>query len=78
MHHANRHSSSDRELRSVFECHGRVQTCIVNKDKRHAFVKMISREDAVNAKEQMEKNRSPDSQLRVSVVNKMFASKKNC
>jgi protein NRD1 len=42
-----------------------VQTCIVNKDKRHAFVKMVSRKDAVNAKESMEGNRAPDSQLRV-------------
>ncbi|KAI1447447.1 hypothetical protein F5Y02DRAFT_415997 [Annulohypoxylon stygium] len=42
------------ELRSAFNRHGQVQTCIVNKDKRHAFVKMITRRDAVNAKEAME------------------------
>ncbi|KAI5863413.1 hypothetical protein GGS23DRAFT_566802 [Durotheca rogersii] len=42
------------ELRSVFNRHGQVQTCIVNKDKRHAFVKMITRRDAVTAKEAME------------------------
>jgi hypothetical protein len=40
----------------------------VNKDKRHAFVKMISRADAITAKEAMEKNRTPDSQLRVRSV----------
>ena len=51
-----------------------MQTCIVNKDKRHAFVKMISRADAVTAKEAMEKNRSPDSQLRVRSVNSYFCS----
>ena len=45
-----------------------MQTCIVNKDKRHAFVKMISRQDAIAAKDAMEKNRAPDSQLRVSSV----------
>ena len=56
---------SDRELRSIFERFGNVQTCIVNKDKRHAFVKMISRKDALAAKEAMESSRSPDSQLRV-------------
>ncbi|KAM3078168.1 hypothetical protein ACMFMG_002534 [Clarireedia jacksonii] len=57
-------TTSEHELKSLFNQYGRVQTCIVNKDKRHAFVKMISRDDAVNAKEAMEKNRSPDSSLR--------------
>ncbi|KAI1343987.1 hypothetical protein F5Y15DRAFT_183527 [Xylariaceae sp. FL0016] len=42
------------ELRSIFSRHGKVQTCIVNKDKRHAFVKMINRADAVRAKDGME------------------------
>ncbi|KAH8593289.1 hypothetical protein B0O99DRAFT_653419 [Bisporella sp. PMI_857] len=54
----------EHELRRIFEPYGRVQTCIVNKDKRHAFVKMYSRADSVKAREGMEKNRSPDSQLR--------------
>ncbi|KAI0402174.1 hypothetical protein F4802DRAFT_577585 [Xylaria palmicola] len=45
---------SEAELRSVFGRHGQVQTCIVNKDKRHAFVKMVTRKDAVHAKEAME------------------------
>lgn len=62
---ANFHRSSEQELRNIFERYGKVQTCIVNKDKRHAFVKMISRTDAVSAKEAMEKNRTPDSALRV-------------
>ncbi|KAI9742454.1 MAG: hypothetical protein M1818_003988 [Claussenomyces sp. TS43310] len=56
---------TERELREIFNRFGRVQTCIVNKDKRHAFVKMISRHDAVTAKEAMEGNRTPDSQMRV-------------
>lgn len=45
----------------MFNRSGQVQTCIVNKDKRHAFVKMITRKDAVAAKEAME-----NSQYRVS------------
>ncbi|KAL2066584.1 hypothetical protein VTL71DRAFT_2655 [Oculimacula yallundae] len=57
-------TSSDHELRNLFSQFGRVQTCIVNKDKRHAFVKMITRQDAIAAKDAMEKNRAPDSQLR--------------
>ncbi|TAQ84900.1 hypothetical protein B7494_g6772 [Chlorociboria aeruginascens] len=57
-------TSSEQELRSIFDRFGTVQTCIVNKEKRHAFVKMVSREDAIAAKDSMEKNRSPDSQLR--------------
>ncbi|KAI0479074.1 hypothetical protein GGR56DRAFT_633355 [Xylariaceae sp. FL0804] len=44
----------ESELRGIFNRHGHVQTCIVNKDKRHAFVKMITRRDAVAAKEAME------------------------
>ena len=60
--------SSEQELRALFNRFGKVQTCIVNKDKRHAFVKMVSRKDAVNAKDAMESNRTPDSQLRVRLV----------
>jgi RNA recognition motif-containing protein len=55
----------ERDLRDIFERFGKVQTCIVNTEKRHAFVKMLSRDDALKAKEAMEKNRTPDSQLRV-------------
>ena len=54
------------DLRNTFEQYGRVQTCIINKEKRHAFVKMVSRADAVAAKDGMERDRHPDSQLRVS------------
>lgn len=58
--------SSEAHLRSLFINYGLVQTCIVNTDKRHAFIKMISREDAVRAREGMESHRSGDMQLRVS------------
>ncbi|KAF3765819.1 hypothetical protein M406DRAFT_226994, partial [Cryphonectria parasitica EP155] len=54
----------EHELRAIFNRFGTVQTCIVNKEKRHAFVKMYTRKDAVNAKEAMEDGRSPDAQLR--------------
>jgi protein NRD1 len=35
-------------------------------DKRHAFVKMISREDAMSARDGMENFKTGDMQLRVS------------
>lgn len=53
------------ELREIFSRFGQVQTCIVNKDKRHAFVKMYYRKDAERAKAGMEEARSQDFQLRV-------------
>ncbi|KAF9878502.1 hypothetical protein CkaCkLH20_03994 [Colletotrichum karsti] len=55
---------TEPELREIFSKFGEVQTCIVNKDKRHAFVKMVSRDDAFRAKEAMEANRDSDPQLR--------------
>lgn len=45
---------TEDEIRSIFSRFGRVQTCIVNQDKRHAFVKMLTRPDAVSAKEGMD------------------------
>jgi protein NRD1 len=59
---------SEAELRSIFTRFGTVQTCIVNKDKRHAFVKMISRRDAVSAKEGTEDTRNLEVPLRVSEI----------
>ena len=57
--------SSEEALRAIFSAFGLVQTCIVNVDKRHAFVKMITRQDAVAAKEGMERYKSSEMQLRV-------------
>ncbi|RAL07309.1 Nrd1 complex RNA-binding subunit [Aspergillus homomorphus CBS 101889] len=57
-------TSSEAHLRSLFSKFGIVQTCIVNIDKRHAFIKMISRQDAVNARDGMESYKSGDMQLR--------------
>jgi len=55
---------SEQELRNIFSRFGTVQTCIVNKDKRHAFVKMLTRKDALSAKENTEENRNLDIPLR--------------
>ncbi|KAF2216654.1 hypothetical protein CERZMDRAFT_28727, partial [Cercospora zeae-maydis SCOH1-5] len=43
-----------QEIQEVFERFGRVQTCIANRDKRHAFVKMTTRAYALVAKQGME------------------------
>lgn len=56
---------SEADLRDIFAQFGIVQTCIVNVDKRHAFVKMVSRKDAQLARDGMERYKSPDMQLRV-------------
>lgn len=42
-----------------------MQSCIVNQDKRHAFIKMLTREDAVKAKTGMETYRADNMTLRV-------------
>ncbi|KAK2746230.1 hypothetical protein FQN57_003352 [Myotisia sp. PD_48] len=57
-------TSSESHLRSLFGRYGTVQTCIVNIDKRHAFVKMVNRRDAISAREGMETYKSGDMQLR--------------
>lgn len=57
-------TSSEAHLRSLFSTFGTVQTCIVNTDKRHAFVKMINRQDALKARDGMEQYKSGDMQLR--------------
>lgn len=53
-------NGNESELRAIFGRFGPVQTCIANEDKRHAFVKMCNRQDAVNAKTAMETTRDPD------------------
>ncbi|EEP79245.1 conserved hypothetical protein [Uncinocarpus reesii 1704] len=57
-------TASESHLRSLFSRYGAVQTCIVNIDKRHAFVKMVTRRDAVTARDGMEQYKSGDMQLR--------------
>ncbi|KAF1926700.1 uncharacterized protein M421DRAFT_93626 [Didymella exigua CBS 183.55] len=53
---------TEDEIRTIFSRFGRVQTCIVNQDKRHAFVKMLTRPDAVAAKEGMDNLQDPVAQ----------------
>ena len=61
----NSHRSSEEVLRGIFSAFGLVQTCIVNVEKRHAFVKMLTRSEAMIAKEGMERYKSSEMQLRV-------------
>lgn len=61
-------TSSEAHLRSLFAKFGIVQTCIVNVDKRHAFVKMINRKDAEQARNGMEEYRDGNTQLRVRII----------
>ena len=63
-------SCSEAQLREIFNRYGQVQTCIVNKEKRHAFVKMYFRKDAEAAKNGMEEQRNQDLQLRVRLTTK--------
>ncbi|KAI5841915.1 hypothetical protein DFP73DRAFT_574143 [Morchella snyderi] len=55
---------SEDELRGLFERHGLVQSCIVNQDKRHAFIKMLTRDDAVKARAGMETYRADNMTIR--------------
>ncbi|KAF2197158.1 hypothetical protein GQ43DRAFT_458675 [Delitschia confertaspora ATCC 74209] len=57
-------NGSEAELRSIFSRFGTVQTCIVNRDKHHAFVKMVNRKDALAAKEGMDKCQDPDMTMK--------------
>ncbi|EKG11296.1 hypothetical protein MPH_11641 [Macrophomina phaseolina MS6] len=52
-------SATEQELRQIFSRFGEVQTCIVNPEKHHAFVKMATRTDSVQAKLGMEKEKNP-------------------
>lgn len=45
---------TESDIRNIFSQFGRVQTCIVAQEKRHAFVKMLTRPDAVAAKTGMD------------------------
>ncbi|KAF9885603.1 hypothetical protein FE257_012694 [Aspergillus nanangensis] len=57
-------TSSEANLRALFGKFGIVQTCIVNTDKRHAFIKMVTRQDAISARDGMESYKSGEMQLR--------------
>ncbi|KAF2711117.1 hypothetical protein K504DRAFT_376636 [Pleomassaria siparia CBS 279.74] len=55
---------SEDEIRNIFSQFGDVQTCIVNQEKRHAFVKMVNREYAVAAKEGMDNTQDPNAKAK--------------
>lgn len=59
---------TEGEIRSIFSRFGQVQTCIVNLEKRHAFVKMLTRPDAVHAKEGMDSLQDPGAQSKARQV----------
>lgn len=59
---------TEGEIRSIFSRFGKVQTCIVNQDKRHAFVKMLTRPDAIAAKQGMDNLQDPVAQQKARQV----------
>ena len=63
---------TEGEIRSIFARFGRVQTCIVNQEKRHAFVKMLTRPEAVAAKDGMDALQDPVAQSKARQVSLMF------
>jgi len=56
------------EIQGVFERFGKVQTCIANRDKRHAFVKMTTRNYALAAKAGMEELQNRNDREVMSVA----------
>ncbi|KAL5395261.1 hypothetical protein PMIN04_001149 [Paraphaeosphaeria minitans] len=54
-------TGTESEIRSIFSQFGKVQSCIVNQDKRHAFVKMLTRPDALAAKAGMDSTQDPNA-----------------
>lgn len=66
---------TEGEIRSIFNRFGRVQTCIVNQDKRHAFVKMLTRPDAVAAKEGMDNLQDPVAQSKARQVSSLLSER---
>lgn len=59
---------SEGEIREIFSRFGQVQTCIVNSEKRHAFVKMMTRPHAVAAKQGMDALQDPVAQSKARQV----------
>jgi protein NRD1 len=66
-------TGTEGEIRSIFSRFGKVQTCIVNQDKRHAFVKMLTRPDAVAAKEGMDAVQDPTAVSKARQVSRRLA-----
>jgi len=65
-------NGTEGEIRNIFSRFGKVQTCIVNQDKRHAFVKMVNRRDAVAAKEGMDNIQDPVALAKARQVRRTY------
>jgi len=61
-------NGSQQEIQQLFERFGKVQTCIANRDKRHAFVKMTTRSHALNAKAGMERLQSTNDRETMNIA----------
>ena len=55
-------SANEDQLMDYIARYARVQSCIVNHDKRHAFLKLISHQDAINAKQAIDSR--PEAEYR--------------
>jgi protein NRD1 len=56
---------SEDKVRALFSQFGGVQSIIMNPEKRCAFLKMFTREGAINAREGMETYPTEDTVIRV-------------
>ena len=54
--------TDENELMNYLARYAQVQSCIVNHDKRHAFLKLISHQDAIEAKRVMDSR--PETEYR--------------
>lgn len=61
-------NGSQQDIQMLFERFGKVQTCIANRDKRHAFVKMTTRAAAMEAKTGMEKLQAQNDREVMSIA----------
>jgi protein NRD1 len=57
---------TEDKLRELFSRFGGVQSIIMNQEKRCAFLKMYTREGAINAREGMEQYPTDDTTIRVA------------
>ncbi|KAF1814643.1 hypothetical protein P152DRAFT_447977 [Eremomyces bilateralis CBS 781.70] len=53
-------TGNEGEIHRIFSRFGTVQSVIVNSERRHAFVKMANRQDALNAKSGMDRETDPE------------------
>jgi RNA recognition motif-containing protein len=63
---------SEDKVRALFSQFGGVQSIIMNPEKRCAFLKMYTREGAINAREGMETYPTEDTTIRVPPIPPIF------